>query len=112
MRSMRLVMTLLVRDEQEMLAANLDYHLRLGVDFVVVSDHGSTDATAQIIEDYVGRGVARVIPVEGEALDQSGWVTRMARLAAADHGADWVINNDADEFWWPLAGTLKDMLAL
>jgi hypothetical protein len=109
---MRLVMTLLVRDEQELLAANLDYHLRQGVDFVLVSDHGSTDATPEILGEYVQRGVARVLAVEGEALDQGAWVTRMARLAAAEHGADWVINNDADEFWWPLAGTLRDMLSL
>jgi hypothetical protein len=109
---MRLVMTLLVRDEQELLAANLDYHLRQGVDFVLVSDHGSIDATPQILGDYVQRGVARVLRVEGDAIDQSAWVTHMARLAATEHGADWVLNNDADEFWWPLAGTLKDMLEL
>src|SRR5437588_11098213 len=109
---MRVVMTLLVRDEQELLPVNLDYHLDRGVDFVLVSDHGSTDDTPDILQEYVGRGVARVLPVEGEALDQGGWVTRMARLAAAEHGADWVINNDADEFWWPVAGSLKDMLEL
>src|SRR5436309_3003821 len=109
---MRLVMTLLVRDEEELLPINLDYHLRQGVDFILVTDHSSTDATAEILDEYVARGVARVWRVGGDAHDQRKWVTRMARLAAIEHGADWVINNDADEFWWPLAGTLPDMLAL
>src|SRR3954454_11271592 len=107
---MRVVMTVGARDEEGVIEANLDYHLRRGVDRVIVTDHRSQDATPEILEDYVRQGVAQVFREEAEGSNQGAWVTRMARLAATEHGADWVINSDADEFWWPLAGSLKDML--
>lgn len=108
---MMLVMTLLVRNEEELLESNLQYHFAQGVDFVIATDHGSTDATPEILRDYEARGLARVFREEGSEHHQSRRVTRMARLAAAEYGADWVINNDGDEFWWPAVGSLADVLS-
>jgi hypothetical protein len=104
---MKLVMTLLVRDEQDIVRENLDFHLAQGVDQVIVTDNGSEDDTAEILREYESRGVVRLLFEASDDYSQGRWVTRMARLAATELGADWVINNDADEFWWPRAGSLK-----
>ncbi|HXF00613.1 MAG TPA: glycosyltransferase family 2 protein [Solirubrobacterales bacterium] len=105
---MKLVMTLLVRDEQDIVRENLDFHLAQGVDEVIVTDNGSEDATVEILREYESRGVVRLLHEPADDYSQGRWVTRMAQLAATE-GADWVINNDADEFWWPLAGSLKSV---
>jgi glycosyltransferase involved in cell wall biosynthesis len=105
---MKLVMTLLVRDEQDIVRENLDFHLAQGVDEVIVTDNGSEDATGEILREYESRGVVRLLFEASDDYSQGRWVTRMARLAATE-GADWVINNDADEFWWPRAGSLRSI---
>jgi hypothetical protein len=109
---MRLVMTLKVRDEADIIEDNLRFHRAMGVDFFVVTDNGSVDGTSEILERYESAGLAHVIqePTSGLRSNEMDWTTRMARLAAREHGADWVFNNDADEFWWPLTGTIKDAL--
>ncbi len=105
---MRLVMTLLVRDEQDIIRANIEYHLGQGVDFIIATDNRSVDATAEILKEFEAAGLLRYLFEESDDYSQHAWVTRMARLARTEHGADWVINNDADEFWWPLEGNLKE----
>jgi hypothetical protein len=108
----KLVMTLLVRNEEDIVGEHLRYHLEQGaVDFVVATDHRSTDGTTDILRSYERDGHLHLIREEGEAFLQPEYVTRMARLAASDFGADWVINSDADEFWWPREASLREILA-
>ena len=107
---MRIVMTLMVRDEADIIERQIDFHRAAGVDFFIVTDHESRDGTSEILERYAADGILHRIPVVSPAKRQAEWVTRMARLAATDFGADWVINSDADEFWWPWGGDLKEVL--
>jgi hypothetical protein len=106
---MKLFMTLLARDNQDVIAANIAYHLSRGVDHLIVTDNASVDTTRTIVEDFARAGNVTLIDEPRDDFSQSVWVTRMAR-AATEMGADWVINNDADEMWWPLQGNLKTTL--
>ncbi len=106
---MKLALTLLARNEADVIDANVAYHLGAGVDFVVATDNGSSDGTTEVLERYERLGVLHLIREPSRDFRQGEWVTRMARLAA-ERGADWVINADADEFWWPRADGLKGAL--
>lgn len=106
---MKLALTLLAKNEADVVDANVSYHLNAGVDFIVATDNGSTDGTLEILERYERLGVLELIREPSSDFQQGAWVTRMARLAS-ERGADWVINADADEFWWPRAGNLKEAL--
>jgi hypothetical protein len=107
---MKLVLTLLARDEADVVDANLRFHLNAGVDFVIATDYLSQDGTTEILESYARAGQLHLIREDSEYLRQADWITRMGRLAATDFGADWVIHGDADEFWWPRGDSLKDVL--
>ena len=93
-----------------MIEAWLAFHLNAGADFVVATDNRSEDGTTDVLEAYAREGHVHLLREAGEDLRQNEWVTRMARLAATDFGADWVINSDADEFWWPRGASLRDVL--
>jgi hypothetical protein len=98
---MKIVMTLLVRNEADIVATNIEYHLRRGVDFIIATDNLSEDGTRDVLEHYRRRKLLHLILQQEDIFAQNVWVTQMARMASIDFQADWVINSDADEFWWP-----------
>ena len=108
---MRIAMTLLVRDEVDIVETWLRYHLARGIDVVIATDHRSVDGTSDALREYERQGRIVVLREEGDIVRQSEWMSRMSRLAALEHGADWVVPSDADEFWWPRAGSFAEVLA-
>lgn len=109
---MRLVLTLLCRNEADIIASTIDYHFSRGVDLIIATDNGSCDGTTEILARYAERGNLILLHEPSHTHDQAIWVTRMARMAALDFAANWVINGDADEFWWPTAASLKHALSM
>lgn len=107
---MKVCMTLLVRDEEEIIRENIEYHLSRGVDFIIATDNLSRDRTPDILKSYERKGCLRYILESSDDYSQDLWVTRMSCMASVDYHADWVIHLDADEFWWPYEGGIKSVL--
>jgi len=105
-------MVLLVRDEADVIADNLRWHLGQGVDHVIAMDNGSVDGTTGILEDFAATGALTLLHQPSDAFLQERWASEMARIARDRQGADWVLPLDADEFWTVPAGqTLRDIVA-
>ena len=103
---MRVVMTLCVKDEEDILDAQLAFHLNAGVDFVIVTDTGSTDGTLDILERYRRAGLLELRHDDSRPFRQATVVDRHgARSRRARR--NWVFSSDADEFWWPRGSDLK-----
>ncbi len=110
--SPRLMMTLLVKNEEDMLEDNLLFHKAMGVDGFIVTDNNSTDRTPDIICKYLRKGwIKEAILEKGSGYRQKQWVDRMIWKAKTVYKADWVINADADELWHSPSGNLKDELS-
>jgi len=100
---MTLAVTLMVRDEADVVQQWLDHHVAQGVDVFVITDNGSVDGTTEVLTAFAAREDVvvdlRHDPVHRK--QQSAVVTQMARDAYTVHHADWVVNADADEFLLP-----------
>lgn len=108
-KQLRLVMTLLVKNEEDIIEENILFHQAMGVDGFIVTDNGSTDSTLSILRRYKDKGVVlELIQENGSGYEQKVWVDRMILMAKYKYQADWIINADADEFWYAPTLSLKD----
>lgn len=107
----RLIMTLLVKNEEDMLEENLIFHKAMGVDGFIITDNNSSDRTPEIIRKYKEKGwIVEAIEEKATDYQQKKWVDRMIWKAKSVYKADWVINADADEIWYAPSGDLKTEL--
>ncbi|MFW5488405.1 MAG: sulfotransferase [Desulfovibrio sp.] len=93
---LRVVALLAVRNEELYMERCIRHLVEQGVEVLVI-DNDSTDATAQIAREWLGKGVIGIenYPFEG-FYDWKGLLEFKARLAQSVE-ADWFIHHDADE---------------
>ena len=103
-------MTILVKNEADIIEANIKTHASLGVDAFVIMDNNSTDGTREILSNLQKKFEITIIDEKGY-YQQKKFMTKLAFLAKKIYKPDWIINNDADEFWIPNSGnSLKEHL--
>ena len=94
---MKLVAISMVKNEADMIEAFVR-HTRAWVDHHLVFDHDSTDGTREILAALVREGLPlSLFTDDALAKLQHARTNHLARLAFADHQADWVLPLDADE---------------
>lgn len=104
----KLIMTLVVRNEEDIVEQNIRFHCAMGCDGFIVSSHNCTDRTDSILYKLQQEGlVLDIIKRTSPNHQHSIWVNEMVHIAKKKYKADWVINADADEFFYSKSLNLK-----
>ena len=70
-------MTLLARDEIDVVDSWLAFHLNAGVDMVIANDNRSADGTTEVLEEYARSGHVQLIREPGEDMRSRGDANRL-----------------------------------
>ena len=110
---MKIAAILGVKDEADLLPHCITHLRAIGVDLIIAIDAGSTDGSREILEQERQQSPKDfwVFHFSDQNPDADGWGRLNVDLARASQ-ADWVIFLDADEFWIPASGSLKDCASL
>lgn len=103
-------MSLIVRDEADIVAHNLAFHAQHGIDAFAILDNGSVDGTFELLESLRSSFDIALFR------DADGFRKEERSMFLAGHlrdrlGATHLISNDADEFWVPRGDSLRSLMA-
>jgi hypothetical protein len=108
---MRIALVLVVPDiprtqeAHDVVAEQVRYHIAQGADVVVgVADETGGELFAGLGRERRFRYVVAAAPAAVEDTQ------RARQVAAEQHRADWLLESEAGEFWWPRRGTLRVFL--
>lgn len=90
---------------------DIRFHKAMGVDGFIVTNNNSTDDTLEVLSRLKNEGlVLEIIDESDPTYQQEIWVDRMIKIAKKKYHATWVINADADEFYYSKDLNLKESI--
>ena len=111
MQTSKIVLISFPYDQGDILKDFLEWHLDLGVDLIVAMDFGSTDGSRDVLEGYSRAGRVAWLPTPGRDMSEYALADILAGIARDQHGAEWIVHCDADEFLCTRGPDLKTVLA-
>jgi hypothetical protein len=109
---MRIAAVLSVRDEVELIEQTIGHLWAIGVDLIIACDMDSHDGTYEALEAHRSDESFWLFRIDDQLPDNfQTWIRANVALVKSAR-ADWTIFLDADEYWLPASGSLKDCARL
>lgn len=106
----KVVLAVGVYDNADILRECIEWHYRLGIDFAVAYDHGSTDGSQDILAEFARKKLVDWTLISDRNYTRFDPYTSIAYRARNKFAADWIIVTDTDEFVCFGEGGLRDAL--
>jgi len=94
----KIVLLTLPSDQGDILKDYIEWHLELGIDFIIAQDCNSSDNTHDILNFFSNRGLLQWFIMPERNLAKYNPAERMVKMALDRYEADWIIMTDVDEF--------------
>jgi len=104
------VLITLPSDQGDILKDYIEWHLDLGVDFIIAQDCKSSDNTGEILNFFSKRGQLHWFTMPERNLSKYSPANTLVKMAIDRCEADWIIMSDVDEFFCPNGKDLKTIL--
>jgi glycosyltransferase involved in cell wall biosynthesis len=109
---MKVVAVLSVKDEAELIERTIQHLQEIGVDLIIGCDMNSTDGTYEALQEHKSDKNFWVFRLDDQLADDFQTWSRANTALVRSAEADWAIFLDADEYWIPVSGSLKDCTTL
>lgn len=103
-----LVLSAIIKDEDEYLLEWVSYHKIIGVDHVILYDNSEKSKVSEILSKFINVGFVEVVSYPGEARQLEAYMDSVTRFKQM---TEWLVVLDLDEFLTPLQNdNIKDFL--
>jgi len=102
---------MMIKNEQNIIKQNLNWHYQLGIKYFVIIDNGSSDNTLTLLQEFAKKDVSLEIIQDSQiGLEKDKKVTQAYHIALDKFKPHWIFILDADEFIQPAKIPIQEIM--